>query len=799
MKHTKRLLSMLMVFALILSMGVSALAKTENAVIADAQGGALVFSVKVGDLNVRYTWDDIGGKTGFGAVTNSYGAKNDDGEHTTEAWTGVRLSDILADVEKRTGVTLGGDYKISTVTADSYATGFTVAQAKDSGERYIVAQDAVRNIDGSTAYENSYVRIMRGTEEQFPNQTTLRCILGIEILDASGNKISTPKTKTQGGDAANSYFYIAVKESAGSGFKMYYYTLDELKAFDDIHAFTYVNHEINQTTRARGVYLKTLIDNIADADISDDMIIQYAESDGFHAHQNISVDESGYKDLVGWLDESHVDAGGETNHARSTVIAYEVNITSDAKDEESNPDGVYSWAEETDKNLLRAYKQRPDSNSSIYKCLMGVVISYDGKQLSGSDGYSLSALSSKNEGVTIKEYAAVKGLVPGMEYVVKAPLVTNGTLAAGQSVSQSITVSEGTGTKISFVYDENPYFTVTKGGEKTEYVYTDFLSQELNAQAPSAEEGQALMEELGGSVYGYNNRMLYRYYGVYLDDLLGGMTGSVTLMSSGGAAIALDAADAGKYFVAYGSSQSRGEQNTAESKRALVVYDSPFVICPGEELLVCVNDDHEILTASSKNAAPEKVLENVTGAVAGGIIFTDLAGYGWAEGEIYYLAENGVVNGTSATTYSPGASLRRGDFMLMLYRSYDLASVEGADESGQFTDVPEGSYYYDAVLTARRLGIAQGADDAFRPQDSITRQEVMTLVYRTLGVIGISMEERDDLGAFSDAAEIADYAEEAVRALVAEGVINGKDGMIVPENNMTRAEIAAVLYRLLAK
>ena len=177
--------------------------------------------------------------------------------------------------------------------------------------------------------------------------------------------------------------------------------------------------------------------------------------------------------------------------------------------------------------------------------------------------------------------------------------------------------------------------------------------------------------------------------------------------------------------------------------------------------------------------------------------FTDIAAYGWAQEAIDYLAKAGIVNGTTATTYAPGNNITRADFMLMLYRAYDLGEI--AEPDGNFADVPAGAYYYDAVAAARALEIAKGDGASFNPQSTITRQEAMTLLSRTLQAKERPISGSGDLSSFSDAGAVADWAEEAVTALVGADIVNGSGGKINPMGNMTRAEMAQVLYKALTK
>ena len=174
--------------------------------------------------------------------------------------------------------------------------------------------------------------------------------------------------------------------------------------------------------------------------------------------------------------------------------------------------------------------------------------------------------------------------------------------------------------------------------------------------------------------------------------------------------------------------------------------------------------------------------------------FTDLDNYGWAKDAVLNLSQRGVVRGISSTCFGPDLNIRRGDFMLMLARAYNLA----AEADGNFQDVPAGSYYYDAIAAARTLGIAQGDGSFFKPDSSITRQEAMALIYRTLKITGHGISSGStDLSGFTDAGQVAGWAEESVRALTGAGIIQGSDNQLNPLDSLTRAEMAVILSRTL--
>ena len=785
-----------------LALFTTALAKTSSETIDTPAAATTVFTVKAGTKTVSFTWNDVNGAGKYATVEGNYGAKDADGNPTLEKWSGVSLAAMLADVESQTGVTFADDYKIKTITADNYSSSFTVGDVRDAENRYIVAGDPVKNFDGDTIYDNSYVRILCGTEETLANQANIRCLTGIEILDAAGKAIVTGTGKTAGGDIENAVFYIAVQESATSALKYYYYTMAELEAYGETHAFNYIDHSVAKTVTAKGASLKSLLGDIADADITDDMIVQYAEADGYHADQKTAIEDSEYKDMVAWLSEPYVNAGGETQAAADTVIAFGINEQYAKPDENNKNDapGVYKDAD-NNSGYLRAYRQKDSANPAVIKYLMGAVVSYNGQLFTGKDGYTLEAVSVKNAGTAIKTFDAVTGLVPGMKYAVKAPAVPNATLSASQAKSQTITAVEGTkDINVQFKYDESPYFTVTVDGTTKQYVYSDFLTSADKAQAPTADEGAAaIAENKGSDIYGYYDTMLYRYSGVWLADLLGdiGDNTAVTLSAVDGKRVEISADDIGDYFVAYNNTQSKSSTNVPEGKRVTVSYNAPKIIIPADGVIAVASSDTSALIGE-KGEMVTVVIEAAAGASTGtGPAFTDIAAYGWAQEAINYLAGKGIVNGVTATTFAPGSNITRADFMLMLYRAYDLGALAEAD--GNFADVASGAYYYDAVAIAKALGIAKGDGVSFNPTSPISRQEAMTLLFRTLEVVGADIPAGGDLSAFSDSDKIADWAVDAITALVGAGVINGADGKINPAGSMTRAEMAQALYKAITK
>lgn len=175
--------------------------------------------------------------------------------------------------------------------------------------------------------------------------------------------------------------------------------------------------------------------------------------------------------------------------------------------------------------------------------------------------------------------------------------------------------------------------------------------------------------------------------------------------------------------------------------------------------------------------------------------FTDLGNHLWAKEFIYKLKNAGFISGTSATTYSPANNIKRGDFILILTR---MLGIE--DEfSENFADVPSSSYYYNAIGSAKAAGIAQGSGENFMPENTITRQDLITLAYRAFLNLGYieEVEDTSALDEFSDKETISDYALSPMASMVSAGIIKGSDGVVNPKGFATRAEVAVMCARLM--
>lgn len=179
--------------------------------------------------------------------------------------------------------------------------------------------------------------------------------------------------------------------------------------------------------------------------------------------------------------------------------------------------------------------------------------------------------------------------------------------------------------------------------------------------------------------------------------------------------------------------------------------------------------------------------------------FADVSESSWYSNAVSFLAARSITSGTDAEHYNPNAVVSRGQFIVLLLKAYGISPDTTA--SGNFTDAGS-TYYTNYLATAKRLGVATGSgDNQFKPDNQITRQELFTLLYRSLEVLGELPSEQTaaTLSTFSDAGEIAEFAQEALKALVERGVVTGTNGKLNPQEVTTRAEAAQVIYNLLSR
>ena len=177
----------------------------------------------------------------------------------------------------------------------------------------------------------------------------------------------------------------------------------------------------------------------------------------------------------------------------------------------------------------------------------------------------------------------------------------------------------------------------------------------------------------------------------------------------------------------------------------------------------------------------------------GKLPFTDVRESDWFYEDVAFAYENGLFAGTSDTTFSPNASMTRAMLVTVLYRLEDQPAVNG--RSG-FSDVQYNGYYEDAVTWAADNGIVNGTSaSTFSPNANVTREQMAAILYRYAQYKKYNTAASASLNGFTDHASVSGYAAASLEWAVAEKLINGSAGKLMPTGNATRAQVAAILHR----
>jgi outer membrane protein assembly factor BamB len=197
--------------------------------------------------------------------------------------------------------------------------------------------------------------------------------------------------------------------------------------------------------------------------------------------------------------------------------------------------------------------------------------------------------------------------------------------------------------------------------------------------------------------------------------------------------------------------------------------------------------------------------------------FSDLPTNHWAREVISEMINKGIFQGYPDGTCRPDKVVTRAEFVSLLLRTLKLKEEEEEEGTVDFSDVQPGNWYYQAVATAYHYGLVKGYAEAkerfngqtkkkqsFRPHDSVTREQVATMLIRALEHKGL---EKKDLGetkveeilaCFNDQGKISAWAKEAVAKAITQEIILGYPGnLFKPQTGATRAECAAMLRKII--
>lgn len=251
------------------------------------------------------------------------------------------------------------------------------------------------------------------------------------------------------------------------------------------------------------------------------------------------------------------------------------------------------------------------------------------------------------------------------------------------------------------------------------------------------------------------------------------------------------------YTVAFQENQIEIAGNDAQTENTAVLY-----LADGTQKEMTEEPTMEEIQEAAEQPASEPIVEEDAQAetnsdsYTGGELFTDVKKENWFYPAVSYVMNKGLMTGMVNGGFAPNEELSKVQFAVVLYR------MEGSPEvslSANTLAIPENAYYAPAVFWADQTGLLDGLQGtSIKPEDKITREEMITMLFRYAQQKGFDTQERADLSQFADAEKVSPSAKEAVSWAVATGMISGegKDRLLNPQGSASRAVCAAMITHL---
>lgn len=223
-----------------------------------------------------------------------------------------------------------------------------------------------------------------------------------------------------------------------------------------------------------------------------------------------------------------------------------------------------------------------------------------------------------------------------------------------------------------------------------------------------------------------------------------------------------------------------------------VVFADQSLVAGETYTLYLDGTEAETATAGSSTGTSG---ENAGGKAAGsGFPFRDIAASSWYSSAVRTVYQEGIMKGTSSTSFAPEESMTRAMLAQILYQ---LAGSPAVDADTSFTDVSTDAWYANAVHWTAQNNLVSGyGDGQFGPDDAVTREQMATLLYRYAQYRGYDISQTADLSAYGDSGKVSPYAQSAVHWANAAGLMTGTEQkLLLPLGNATRAEAASILMR----
>jgi hypothetical protein len=181
--------------------------------------------------------------------------------------------------------------------------------------------------------------------------------------------------------------------------------------------------------------------------------------------------------------------------------------------------------------------------------------------------------------------------------------------------------------------------------------------------------------------------------------------------------------------------------------------------------------------------------------------FDDVANH-WAKDAVNDMGSRMIIEGNGEGLFDPDRDITRAEFAAIIVRALGLKPESGAS---LFSDVKESDWYNSAIRTAYSYHLVDGFEDGtFRPNDKITREQAMVIISKAMTITKLKsrlpVQTRDAvLHPYPDATEASDWAISSIADCLQAGIVSGRSTGIAPKDDITRAEAAAMVERLLKK
>jgi len=174
--------------------------------------------------------------------------------------------------------------------------------------------------------------------------------------------------------------------------------------------------------------------------------------------------------------------------------------------------------------------------------------------------------------------------------------------------------------------------------------------------------------------------------------------------------------------------------------------------------------------------------------------FTDISGH-WAEETINLMADAGHVSGMGDGTFMPNAHVTRAEFMTMLTKA---AALSGA--KAEYNDISKGAWYYESIKNAESVipTAMYTENNEILPDKDIVREEAVYMIASCFAQMKKTGGLNVDCVSYPDGADVSEWAVDMMNVALSNTLIQGSDdGKIYPQNTLTRAEAAMMIYNLL--